>query len=269
MKSPIKWVGSKKKTSSKIISKFSKDFGIYYELFAGSAVVLFNLEPKNAVISDINEELTNFYKVLRDTCDDLIVEIKKLQVNEKTYYEVRDWDKSSSWPFSSLERATRFLYLNRTCFNGLWRVNSKGCFNASYGKKDLVGVDFRFELLRKSSEFLKRVKICNKDFEEFLPDIQKNDIVYLDPPYAVNENSHDSNYNSNDFTKDDQLRVFKFCKELDKKGTQFVLSNSYSEDIAEVYKDFIIDVVDVRRCVGPTENTRRNVKEIIITNRSR
>lgn len=267
MKSPIKWVGSKKKTTSKIISKFSKKFDTYYELFAGSAVILFNLEPQKAVISDVNEELINFYKVLRDSPEDLICEIKKQQINENTYYEIRQWDRSSSWPFSDLKRATRFLYLNRTCFNGLWRVNSKGFFNTPYGKKDLVGVDFKLELLRNSSKFLKKVKICKQDFEEFLPDIKKNDIVYLDPPYAVNENSYESKYNSKEFTQEDQLRVLNFCKELDKKQVQFVLSNSYSEDMAKMYNDFIIEIVDVKRCVGPTEKNRRNVKEIIITNR--
>jgi DNA adenine methylase len=265
MKSPIKWVGSKKKTASKIINKFSV-FETYYELFAGSAVVLFNLEPKKAVISDVNQELINFYEILRDFPDELIEEIKKLKVNEETYYKIREWDRSESWPFSKLERATRFIYLNKTCFNGLWRVNPKGYFNTPYGKKDIVGVDFKFDILKQTSSFLKRVKLCSKDFESFLPDIQKNDLIYLDPPYAVNKNSWDSKYNVKDFTHDDQIRLVKFCKEIDKKEAQFVLSNSYSDEIVGLYKDFDIDIIDVRRCVGPSEKTRRIVQEVIVSN---
>lgn len=263
MNSPIRWLGSKKKISSKIISKFPKKFDTYFELFAGSAVILFKLEQQKSVISDTNTELIYFYKILRDSCEELIKEVLKLEVNEKTYYEIRNWDRDLNWPFSYLKRAVRFLYLNRTCFNGVWRLNSKALFNVPYGKRE--NVDYKIETLRQASSFLKRVKIYQKDFE-FFNNIKSDDLVYLDPPYAVNSNSGESNYTKKEFNNKEQLRLFNFCKSLNKIGTKFVLSNSYSEDIVDLYKEFDIEIIDIKRCVGSLEKTRKMVQEVIITN---
>jgi DNA adenine methylase len=201
LKTPIKWVGSKKKLIKKISEKFPQTFNNYFELFAGSAVMFFYLEPKNSFISDSNEELINFYKVLKDFPEELIGKVLNMKIDEENYYQVRNLDREKNWPnaFSNLDRASRFLFLNRTCFNGIWRVNSSGFLNVPYGKKTDLFVDFKPDTLRRASVLLKNTNIFNNDFEDFLPFIKENDLIYLDPPYAVNENSGESSFTKKDF----------------------------------------------------------------------
>lgn len=268
MKTPIKWVGSKKKLINNISKKIPQKINNYFELFAGSAVMLFHLEHPKSFISDINLELINFYKVLKDSPQELIKEVKNIQITEENYYKIRNWDREPNWisNWTELQRATRFLFLNRTCFNGVWRINSKGYFNTPYGKKNEVQVDFKEETLKKASEFLKNVNIFCEDFEFFLPMIKENDLVYLDPPYAINKNSGQSSYNQKDFLFDEQIRLKNFCKKLNSQNTKFILSNSYSEEIIELYKDFSIDIINVKRCVGSTKESRKNVQEVLVSN---
>jgi DNA adenine methylase len=264
MDSPIKWVGSKKRICHKILEKFPKNFETYYELFAGSAVILFKLENKKCIISDINKELINFYEILKSNYDTLIKEVFRLEISEKKYYDIRSWDRDKSWPFDKMKRAVRFLYLNRNCYNGVWRVNSQDFFNVPWAKRKTI--DYRIVCLKLASKFLQNVEIYSNDFYFFLNKITSNDLVYLDPPYAENLNCGDSKYTKKDFKEDEHLRLYEFCKELNHKKTKFVLSNSYSKEILELYKDFKIDVIDVHRCVGSLEKTRKIVQEVIITN---
>lgn len=154
MNSPIRWIGSKRKLLSKIREHVPKDFDTYYELFAGSCALFFDLEPKKAIISDLNQDLMCFYEVLRDDAELLIQELKKIKTDEATYYEIRGWDREISWPFSKFQRAVRFLYLNKMGFNGLWRLNSKGQLNVAYRKSE--NIDYTEDLLRSCSSWSNR-----------------------------------------------------------------------------------------------------------------
>jgi DNA adenine methylase len=264
MHSPIKMIGSKIKLISPILKKLPNNYNKYYELFAGTAAILFELQPKSAIVSDLNSELINFYEVLKNNVEDLITEVSKLSINETTYYDLRKLDRTGLENLTNLQRAVRFLYLNKTCYNGVYRVNSKGFFNVPFNKK--TSINFNFDLLRETSCFLKNVTFFNNDFECFLPLIQKNDLVYLDPPYADNENSGKSSYTKNNFDINEQVRLADFCKILHKKHAYFILSNSESQQVIDLYKDFQIETVVTRRFVGPTAETRKLVKELIICN---
>lgn len=264
MKSPIKWMGSKTKLVTKITEKFPTNFNRYFEPFVGSGAVFFNIEFKNSYISDSNTELINFWETLRDNYDELIQKILKFPIDEQSFYEIRSWDRDVSWPFSKTTRAARFLYLNKMCFNGIWRINSQGYYNVPFGRRPKL--DINIEQLKQASIFLKNVNIFNEDFEYFLQFIQKGDLIYLDPPYAVNSNSGESNYNKEEFTHNDQIRVYNFCKKIHFKKAKFILSNSYSTEIESLYKEFNIEIIDVRRVVGSLKKTRKMVQEVIVSN---
>jgi DNA adenine methylase len=264
MQSPIRWVGSKRKLVNKIIKYIPKNFNTYYELFAGSCSLLFKIEPSKAVISDTNQDLICFYKILKTNVEELIEETLKFDTNEKAYYKIRAWDRNPNWPYTELKRATRFLYLNRTCFNGVWRVNSKGYFNVPFRKSE--NIDFKIELLKAASLKLQNVEIFNENFTFFINKIKEGDFVYLDPPYLVNANCGPSNYNLNDFSYNLQLKLVHFCKILDKKNVKFVLSNSYSKESIKLYSNFNIEIIDVKRCVGSLKKTRKYVQEILVSN---
>jgi len=264
LNSPIRWIGSKRRLLEKIRKHVPKDFNTYYELFAGSCALFFNLEPKKAIISDLNQDLMCFYEVLRDNVDLLISELKKIKTDEKTYYEIRNWDREANWPFTKIQRAVRFLYLNKMGFNGLWRLNCKGQLNVAYRKSEII--DYTEDLLRSCSLALKNVELHTESFTFFLSKIKENDFVYLDPPYIVNSNSGESKYTQNSFTHSNQLRLIQFCKNLDKKKVKFALSNSYSDETMSLYKNFNIEIIEVKRIIGALEKTRKFVKEILVSN---
>jgi len=264
MNSPIRWIGSKRKLLSKIQKHVPRSFDTYYELFAGSCALFFNLEPKKAIISDLNQDLMCFYEVLRDDVELLIQELKKIKTDEATYYEIRNWDRETTWPFSKTQRAVRFLYLNKMGFNGLWRLNSKGQLNVAYRKSEII--DYTEDLLTLCSFALKNTMLYTENFTFFLDKIKENDFVYLDPPYIVNSNSGESKYAKEGFAHSKQLKLIQFCKNLTKKNVKFVLSNSYSEETMRLYEDFNIEIIEVKRCVGALEKTRKFVKEILVSN---
>jgi DNA adenine methylase len=266
MNSPLLWVGSKKKLAKRIIAKFPKDYGTYYELFAGGANVLFQLEPKHAILNDINAELMNFYQVLKENPIELERQIRAIQWDKESYYIVRSMNRTSS-----IKRAARFLFLVKSAFRGLYRVNEKGENTANWGYRDKNRSHekvFLFEKLNNASKCLQNVELYNKSYETFLPTISSNDVVYLDPPYKVNENCGPSLYTVNNFTDKQHYELVDFCKELNKIDAKFVLSNSYSDETVKMYKDFNIEIIEITRQSGVHAITKKEILVYNATSRS-
>ncbi len=217
----LKWAGGKSKLIEQYTPYFPKDFKTYYEPFLGGGAVFFHLQPKNAVISDINSELINTYCCVRDHLEQLIPLLEKHQQkhSKEYYYYVR-----SQFEATELASAARLIYLNKTCFNGLYRENSKGLFNVPIGKYKNPKI-YNAELLYLVSEALQSAQITVKPFESILKYANFNDFVYFDPPYyPLSSTSNFTAYNCNSFSEYDQIKLRNIFIQLAKKGsTSYVI----------------------------------------------
>lgn len=258
----IRWAGGKRRLLKQIYPLLPKTFNRYYEPFFGGGALFFSLGiKKKATISDLNEELISFYQVVKETPEELYHHISKLKVNEKEYYKIRKMN-----PQSKLEEATRFLYLNKSCFNGLYRVNRKGEFNVPYGKRDDANI-IDLETIKNASEHLKGITILNKDFE-YVKKARKGDFVYFDPPYTVLHNKNGFiEYNKKIFSWDDQKRLKELIDLLTNKGVYVAISNAHHKSIEELYKGYYIHEIYRSSTISGHENSRlSNVAEYFITN---
>ena len=269
----VKWVGGKRQLLNQLIQKLPKEYKNYYEVFVGGGALLFNLAPKNPIINDVNEELLAIYKCLKD--DNLyklmLEELNKHNKNhsEIYYYKIRGLDREANFKNEELyKRAGRAIYLNKSCFNGLYRVNSKGFFNVPSGKKEKVNIYNKDNLDEIHNYFKKNnVVILNKDFEEATKNAQFGDFVYFDPPYDNWENKESfTSYSELNFNKDDQRRLAKCFKQLTDRGVKCMLSNHNTPFINELYKGYNIYVVKAKRLVNSNASGRGAIEEVIITN---
>ena len=257
----IKWAGGKRGLLSIYKYFFPKSFNTYHEPFLGSGAVFFFLKPKKAVLIDKNEDLINFYTVVRDKPFELMESMKKHKVDKEYYYKIR-----SKKPKDPVERASWFLYLNKTAYNGLWRVNSKGEFNVPFGRYKKVTF-FNKDNLLKASELLRKATILCGDFSLVLEYAKVGDFVYFDPPYfPISETAKFTHYTSENFTKDDHIRLSKVFKELDRKGVLLMLSNSDTEFIRNLYSGYNIREVIANRYINCKGDKRKGIKELVITN---
>lgn len=245
------------------------DINTYYEPFLGGGAVLFHLQPKKAVINDLNADLINTYEVIRDNVDELIEDLKKHKNTPEYYYEIRNWDRNSDFKnLSKIKKASRLIYLNKTCYNKLFRVNSNGEFNTPFGyykKPNIVNED----VLRAVSKYLNEndITLLNCDFEIALKDIKPGDFVYLDPPYyPLSNTSNFTSYTFDGFSENDHVRLKKLCDQLTKKGIKFLLSNSSAPFIIELYKDYKLEFVKARRSINSNGDGRGQVKEVLVRN---
>ena len=269
----VKWAGGKTQLLDKLVSLMPKEYNHYFEPFIGGGALLFCIAPKNFTINDFNSELIQAYNCFssQDDAKKLIEKLKFHQANhsEEHYYEVRSMDKDAN--FLSLpiyERAARMIYLNKSCFNGLYRVNSKGFFNVPSGKKKTV-ICYDENNVQEIINFFKESKfeILNCDFEKAVINAKKGDFVYFDPPYDTWENKESfTSYAKNPFGKDEQKRLANCFKLLSNKGVYVMLSNHNTEFIRELYKGFNIHVVEAKRMINSKADGRGNVEEVIITN---
>lgn len=268
----VKWAGGKRQIIDKLKKYMPKKFNTYYEPFVGGGAVLFELAPKRAVINDWNEELMNVYRVMSDydkyqkMC--ALLNKYERENSKEFYYKLRDKDKNkkSFARMSDYARAARTIYLNKTCFNGLYRVNSKNEFNVPYNGKDNINT-YDGENLIAIHMYLTMndIKIMNTDFEEAVETAEAGDFVYFDPPYDSINNSFTS-YTDTGFGKEEQKRLADIFKELDKKGVYVMLSNCNTPFIQNLYKDYHIHVIEAKRSINAKGNKRGNVEEVIITN---
>lgn len=266
----LKWVGGKRQLLPEIKKRVPKGYKMYYEPFLGGGAVLFELQPKKAIVNDLNTELINVYETIKMYPEELIQELEKYSNDEETFYNIRniDRDKTKYLKLSKIERASRIIYLNKTCFNGLYRVNNAGEFNSPFGRYKNPNI-VNEKTIRAVSKYFNSADIVFKsgDFEECLKDIPKGAFVYLDPPYdPVSKTSNFTGYNQGGFGDKEQIRIKNICDELNKNGVKFLLSNSATPFIKELYKDYIIDIVTAKRSVNSKADGRGNVEEVLIRN---
>lgn len=268
----VKWAGGKRQIVDKLLMYAPDEFNTYYEPFVGGGALLFELSPKKAVINDSNKELINVYNVLRNEekfkkmCS--ILNTYEKNNSEEFYYELRNKDrnKSSFDRLSDYKRAGRTIYLNKACFNGLYRVNSKNEFNVPFGKKTKVNTYDIGNLITVSNYLtMNDIKILNVDFEDSVKAAQKGDFIYFDPPYD-SETSIFNSYTEAGFGKEEQRRLAKVYKELSNKGCYVMLSNNNTTLIKELYKDFNIHIIEAKRSINSNGKKRGKVEEVIITN---
>ena len=269
----VKWAGGKTQLLEVIESHLPETFNRYFEPFVGGGALLFKLQPKAFSINDSNEELICVYKCLENNelFELLKNELLKHEENhsEEHYYKVREMDKLEG--FNNLPiyvRAGRMIYLNKACFNGLYRVNSKGYFNVPSGKKKVVNC-FDKKTFDNLNLFFKNRKpvITSIDFEEAVKNAKAGDFVYFDPPYDTWEEKNSfTSYDKNAFGKEEQIRLAKVFKELSDKGVYVMLSNHNTKFINELYKGFHITVVPAKRMINSKADGRGEVEEVIITN---
>lgn len=267
----LKWAGGKRQLL-KEIEKYipeQKDITTYYEPFLGGGAVLFNLLPQKAIVNDYNSDLINTYEVVRDNVEELIQDLSKHENTADYFYKIRSWDREPGFEnLSKIKKASRLIYLNKTCYNGLFRVNSNGEFNTPFGKyknPNIVNED----VIRSVSKYLNNndIRFLNGDFEQSLKNIRKGAFVYLDPPYhPISSSSNFTGYTLDGFSENDQIRLKNLCDKLTERGIRFFLSNSSSPLILALYKDYKIEYVRARRAINSVGDGRGEIKEVLIRN---
>ncbi|MCS6873777.1 MAG: DNA adenine methylase [Pyrinomonadaceae bacterium] len=262
----VKWAGGKKQLLKLIKERAPYSYRRYIEPFVGGGALLFELLPKRAIVNDINEELINAYLAIRDNLYELIDSLKQHNNSEEYYYYMRSLKPNE---LNRIERASRFIYLNKTCYNGLYRENSKGEFNVPFGKyKNPKIVDE--QNLRAVSYYLdsEDITIICSDYKEVCHMATSGDFVYLDPPYyPLNRSSSFTKYTRHDFTEKDHTELAYIFRELDRKGCKVLLSNSNAEFIKNLYKGYIIEEVEAIRAINCKGSGRKKSKlEIIVRN---
>lgn len=268
----VKWAGGKRQIIDKLKEFVPDEFGTYFEPFVGGGALLFELSPRSAVVNDSNKELMNVYECIRYSkkFEAMCKELNKHEANhtEEYYYEVRNIDRDK-YKFSKLvdyKRAARTIYLNKACFNGLYRVNSRGEFNVPFGKKTKVNT-YEGQNLGIICGYLNYndVKLLSVDFEEAVKDAKKGDFIYFDPPYDSDTVTFNS-YTEEGFGKEQHRRLAKVYKELADRGCYVMLSNHNTMLVNELYKDYNIHVIEAKRNISANGKKRGNVEEVIITN---
>ena len=264
----LKWAGGKRSLIPNILGLFPVDFKncVYHEPFFGGGAVFFKIRPRSGSINDVNSRLINFYLVVRDKPEELVSQARRYTYDEGSYYLLRDRFNQSG--LSDVEDAALLLYLNKTAFNGLYRVNSKGEFNVPFGRyKNPTIVPER--RIRVASRILKKVEIFNEDFSYVLDYAKEGALCYLDPPYQpVSETANFTSYSSEKFDLNEQRRLRDLCVELDERQVLFVLSNSYAEPVLDLYKEtkFQIKIIQAKRAISSKASTRGPINEVLITN---
>lgn len=267
----LKWVGGKRQLMPSIVDHLPeniKDYK-YIEPFIGGGAVLFNLQPKNAVINDYNEELINVYQVIKDNLDELIIDLKKHKNEAEYFYSIRSLDRKGEFKkLSAVQRASRVIFLNKTCFNGLYRVNNAGEFNSPFGRYKNPNI-VNEPTLKAVNKFLNsnNIEIKSGDYSEILKQADKKCFVYLDPPYhPISESSNFTGYIQGGWNMYDQIDLKTACDELNKRGVKFLLSNSSAEFIKDLYKDYNITIVKANRAINANGADRGEVDEVLIRN---
>lgn len=272
----LKWVGGKRQLIPSIKEHLpSKNFGKYFEPFVGAGAVLFELQADPAVINDSNAELINVYKTIKKDLEPLKLELKKHKKNnsEEYFYTVRAWDRDASFynSLNSIEKAARIIYLNKTCYNGLYRVNNAGEFNSPYGRYKNPNI-LDEATLNAVWLYLKEcvIEIIHGDYKDSLESVKKGDFVYFDPPYhPISNSSSFTGYTKGGFSKEDQIELRDLCIELHEKGVNFLLSNSAAQFILDIYKDeeiFNISYVSAKRSINSVAEKRGKINEVLIKN---
>lgn len=259
----LKWAGGKSRLLPQYVGFFPSTYNHYFEPFLGGGAVFFHLQPPQATLFDLNAQLIEVYKVVQSDVEALIAALKHHFNNKDYFYEVRAQDPSD---LSAIQRAARIIFLNKTCYNGLYRVNQKGQFNVPFGNyKNPTICDA--ETLRSAAIILQQATLEAIDFEKVLDYAQSGDFVYLDPPYEpLSATSNFTSYTKHGFTRADQYRLADVFRQLDQRGCHLMMSNSNSSLIHHLYRKYRIHNIKARRAINSNPNGRGEIIELLVTN---
>ena len=267
----VKWAGGKRQLLSKIKERMPEQYNDYYEPFVGGGAVVLELQPENAVINDINKSLINAYTQIANNPDEFLDAVNMLD-NEmwddgkEYYYSIREHynDKLMREEFD-IELAALFVFINKHCFNGLYRVNGKGLFNVPYNKSRKASVDKK--AIVETSKYLRSINIINGDFENACRNAQAGDFVFIDSPYAPLKPTSFESYTKEGFDVESHRRLANLFDELSERGCYCILTNHNTEFINELYgnKGYSVDVVSVKRMIN-SDASNRVGEEVIIYN---
>ena len=263
----VKWVGGKTRLLHELLARLPDRFNRYYEPFAGGAALFFRVSPKRAVLADSNPDLIGLYTAVAADVGAVIrrLELHRTKHDESHYYEMRTrWnDRDVSW--STPERAAAFIYLNKTCFNGLWRVNRSGAFNVPIGRYTDPPICVP-AALRAAHEVLSHAELRCADYRTAVADAKAGDFLYFDPPYdPVTPTANFTSYSADGFGPDDQRALADTARELIARGCKVMLSNSDTPFIRSIYKGFRVERVKCARAINSNASKRGDVDELIIT----
>jgi len=264
----LKWAGGKRQLLPQI-SELVPKMKTYYEPFIGAGAVLFHLQPKKAVINDTNVELINCYNIIKNNLDKLIEDLNNHKNEKEYFYSIRELDRMPAYQkLSDVGRSSRIIYLNKTCYNGLFRVNSQGQFNTPFGR--YINPKIVDETVLKAvNKYLNSsdVTTLNLDFEEAVSTAKKGDFVYFDPPYdPISDTSSFTGYDINGFNKNEQKRLKDTFEELTNKGVKCMLSNSKTPFITKLYNEYVTIDVSAIRSINSNASKRGKIEEILVLN---
>ncbi len=266
----VKWVGGKRQLLDDITPLLPKRITTYCEPFLGGGAVLFSIQPSKAIVNDLNVDLITVYEVIRDDVEALIKSLQKHENTSEYFYDIRDMDRNKTryQALSKIEKASRLIYLNKTCFNGLFRVNSSGEFNSPFGYYKNPNI-VNEPVLRAVSKYFNASNITffSEDFSETLRRVGKGGFVYLDPPYdPVSDTASFTGYNKGGFDRNEQIRLKNCCDDLTRRGIKFLLSNSATDFIKELYHEYNITTVMAKRAINADASKRGSIEEVLIRN---
>lgn len=266
----VKWVGGKRQLLPQILPLIPKRMTAYCEPFLGGGAVLFALQPKRALVNDLNQDLITVYRVIKEDADALIEHLSRHENTPEYFYRIRDLDrdKEAYAAMSDVEKASRLLYLNKTCYNGLFRVNASGAFNSPYGHYRRPNI-VNEQTIRGVSRYFNSCDITffSGDFASVLEQVPKGGFVYLDPPYdPVSDTASFTGYNRGGFGRDEQVRLKECCDALTARGVKFLLSNSATPFIRELYGSYRVSIVQARRAVNSVASRRGAIEEVLVRN---
>jgi DNA adenine methylase len=268
----VKWAGGKSKLLGQLLPLMPAGAELmrHVEPFMGGAAMFFARGPERALLCDVNPALVATYEAVRDAVDDVIAELERLSSahdtrSDKTYYSVRErYNRSRT--LTPVERAAAFIYLNKTCFNGLHRVNRRGEFNVPAGRYKNPRI-LDADVLRTASSALRRAELRCTGFEQLLSSARPGDFVYFDPPYEpVSSTASFTAYAQDGFRREDQLRLRDVFATLDKRGCKLMLSNSDVPFLRDIYKGFRLDTVQAARAINRDASKRGPVSELVVRN---
>jgi DNA adenine methylase len=262
----VKWAGGKSRLLDELVARAPDTYRRYFEPFVGGAALYFRLRPRFAVLGDSNPDLINMYRCVAWHVEAVIRRLARHREAHGAdyYYQMRErWNRPGGLP-ADVDRAAAFIYLNKTCYNGLWRVNSRGMFNVPLGRYEDPAIFDRLQL-RAASRVLQRAELRVGHFADAVAAARAGDFVYFDPPYhPLSDTAHFTSYTSSSFGADDQRELAELARSLVRRGCSVVVSNSDTAFVRELYRGFRIDVVDCARAINSKASARGPQRELII-----
>lgn len=261
----VKWVGGKRALAGELVARLPAEFRCYHEPFIGGGALFFAIRPRFSYLADANGELINLYRVIKHRPVPLMAALGGFAFGEADYYRVRDLDRSQDFAaLGDVERAARFLYLNRTGFNGLWRVNRRGQVNTAYGWRANPTL-FSSANVLAVHEALRTARLATAPYWRVMDVVRRGDLVYFDPPYDCDRRGF-VGYVADGFCRDDQIDLWRLCVKLHRLGVKWMLSNADTPFIRRLYQAFRIEFVAAPRLVGRDAAARRPAAEVIVRN---